>query len=841
MKKGLVILMAIAMLFAMSTAALAVQEENQLPGHTNALPGKGNIVANTYTPVASDTANPLSVKDYKYYEQGLVTTTTVFAPYGGGNGLSTHVYGTWNSPYTMGIDGYNYNDSQDYVETGKMAGTAAPKTFPINPYFLNAITNMFTGYGMSGMLVDTNSDGVKESVATMQKPVFQSGPHGGYLTSTHRCRECHAVHRAAGKFKLLRSDTRFEACDWCHGTGAGSGYNIQMDNNDLYTEEYNVGHTMGYGIDSGKWKAPDDTYPAFTPNYYMGGFSCFDCHSPHANPARMIGFDANGEPIQSIVDLVSGNVYNIGNPGHDMFAVGGKGFAQTSMDPADPKLAWVPALGGPLPNKAKPYYLAGSWLLIKDPDKEIASRAYTNVPVDVWSLSSAINGLPSYTTGALAPFAEFDSLGASTKVKDANVDIAAGAEIPDSVYSDGKFGFALNEFDATKSYPVNKVPINWNTPIGSAAMLETTQMFGFGAQSVTNPLGMANPAVTFDPKQYGYNVRNPFCKSVMIDEFCTDCHDGNAGLSTVAAPLFSEDRALRGQTVTGDNTGNSISTTVTGNVSDWKGSYDIGYGHDESSRHCGRTMEFNPEDGYDMGPKCRNCHKGSTGCGACHNDDPTSPGDGVTTTTASAAADNHRAGISYLFAEMFAMGNQADPGNPMFSWATPSAVDSYYRLTTYDPFITSTGLDNQMAQVNTSTSFGGLSTTANMYKNSRTVDWSTTDWRASSGVSSTNAACSDDGLSWPHRTLGWKMLKDDLFGIDPQGVSNTAGAPRVITAGQARTGVFGNGIKAHDLDSVCLDCHNPTVWGATSTSNHTDDINNPADNMNDELLLRGLP
>ncbi len=61
-------------------------------------------------------------------------------------------------------------------------------------------------------------------------------------------------------------------------------------------------------------------------------------------------------------------------------------------------------------------------------------------------------------------------------------------------------------------------------------------------------------------------------------KFCTDCHDGNAGLHTVKAPLFSEDRALRGQSE-GLN-GSTIDDTTT-----WKGDYDLAYGHDAAPRH----------------------------------------------------------------------------------------------------------------------------------------------------------------------------------------------------------------------------------------------------------------
>ena len=540
MKKGLVILMAISMLFAMGSMALAA----------------GDIQPKGYD---------ISAADYKeYIQKGSPSEISItgFTH----EDTSTHLYGTWNSPYTLGLDGYNYNDSQDYVDTGKQEPLAgSPTTYPINPQMEDAIVGMFTAAGMGGMIMDDTSTGTKYIPGQLAGD-FTSGPHGGYLTSTHRCRECHAVHRAAGKFKLLRSDTRFEACDWCHGTGAGSGFNIQMDNNDNYTEEYNVGHTMGFGVTSGKWKAPDDTYPAFTPNYWQGGFSCFDCHSPHANPARMLGYDATGEPIESIVDVMTGQTYNLGNPGHDMYTKGGDGYAKTDMSDPNPmnwKVAWVPALGGPLPNKSKPYYLAGSWLLIKNPDREIAANTYNNVPVDIWSVNSM---MPNGT----APF----GMGST---KDATITaIAAGTEIPDSVTMN------LNEYSATQGFPVNKTPIDWNNPIGSASILEDTQMYGFAPQGVPtgNPMMPMNTFAMaglsqFDGDDYGNNVRNPFCKSLIVDEFCTDCHDGNAGLHTQQAPLFSEDRALR----------SSLVSTGTTDTANFKTFYDLAYGHDTSVRH----------------------------------------------------------------------------------------------------------------------------------------------------------------------------------------------------------------------------------------------------------------
>jgi len=298
----------------------------------------------------------------------------------------------------------------------------------------------------------------------------------------------------------------------------------------------------------------------------MGGFSCFDCHSPHANPARIMGYDQNGKPIESIVKLDTGEVYNMGNPGHDMGDAGGNGFADAASGDG---VYWVPALGGPLPGKSKPYYLAGSWLLIKNPDREIADNTETGLSVNIFTQEASSTQSQESKTyvdghyiggrdsgmywGDLVP----DDITTSTLL--GTDTIYPGQEIPDYIDQ------ALLEFDEDTSYPVNKMPTDWNNPIGSASIQDFTNMFNFAAPS----------------SDYGTNTRNPFCKSLIVDEFCTDCHDGNGGLHTVQAPLFSEDRALREQTVTsGDG-----ETSVTASGTNFKGSYDLAYGHDAAIRH----------------------------------------------------------------------------------------------------------------------------------------------------------------------------------------------------------------------------------------------------------------
>ena len=203
-------------------------------------------------------------------------------------------------------------------------------------------------------------------------------------------------------------------------------------------------------------------------------------------------------------------------------------------------------------------------------------------------------------------------------------------------------------------------------------------------------------------------------------------------------------------------------------------------------------MVFNPEDEQDFGPHCRNCHKGSSRCSACHN----------TSATGVVRYDNTLGANNATNRSTFTMG------------------------------LTSTGVANPLGgRGNEALSFS--SSDYGFFKKSQTVNWST-DWRNSDtamSVADVKAICSDDGFSWPHRTLGWKMLKDDLFGLDFDGTQVAVGAFR--TDGTTT-------YTAHDLDSVCLDCHNPTIWNATGPT-HVDTPGSSTDNYNDELLTRGLP
>lgn len=39
-----------------------------------------------------------------------------------------------------------------------------------------------------------------------------ANPHGGYSSTSNKCKVCHAVHRAEGAYYLLRADSQSDAC-----------------------------------------------------------------------------------------------------------------------------------------------------------------------------------------------------------------------------------------------------------------------------------------------------------------------------------------------------------------------------------------------------------------------------------------------------------------------------------------------------------------------------------------------------------------------------------------------------------------------------------------------------
>ncbi len=138
-----------------------------------------------------------------------------------------------------------------------------------------------------------------------------------------------------------------------------------------------------------------------------------------------------------------------------------------------------------------------------------------------------------------------------------------------------------------------------------------------------------------------------------------------------------------------------------------------------------------------------------------------------------------------------------------------------------------------------------------------------------SAVAGLSGKCIDGGFSFPHRTLGANMLKDEIFGVDFDGTAIAAGDTRSAladldynnyAAGWYQTWESENttdALRADDievgdlawiesgeqfyadtvenLDSVCIDCHgDSTYWNGDNT-----DFQNADGGW--DLLLKGLP
>lgn len=72
---------------------------------------------------------------------------------------------------------------------------------------------------------------------------YTTNPHGGYDSTTNKCKVCHAVHRAEGAYYLLRADTQDDACSYCHIGGSAHSRKVVYDlAGTIYTTN---GHTIG--------------------------------------------------------------------------------------------------------------------------------------------------------------------------------------------------------------------------------------------------------------------------------------------------------------------------------------------------------------------------------------------------------------------------------------------------------------------------------------------------------------------------------------------------------------------------------------------------------------------
>ncbi len=143
---------------------------------------------------------------------------------------------------------------------------------------------------------------------------------------------------------------------------------------------------------------------------------------------------------------------------------------------------------------------------------------------------------------------------------------------------------------------------------------------------------------------------------------------------------------------------------------------------------------------------------------------------------------------------------------------------------------------------------GAYTTTINAAVAGRTNFTPQTYYR-SSAVANLNGQCLDGGFSFPHRTLGKDMLKDELYGVDFDGSVIAPGDVRgaaigtmtnqYLVEGNAATSIVPavqtdtaglTGQAAENLDSVCIDCHGDgTYWNGDNAL------------LEREMMLKGLP
>lgn len=162
-----------------------------------------------------------------------------------------------NDPSTTSSDNFTYTESSTATPPGSGYNPATPSTLPQGG-----------AYGASRWSYKDNHDSAAKlegSYRAYQNQTNQlydwdstkrdSGPHGGYDTTSNKCKTCHAVHRATGTFALMRVDTPDEACDYCHlGDHRHSVVDAYWGANTIYPSN---GHTIGAGEeipDSSVWQ-----------------------------------------------------------------------------------------------------------------------------------------------------------------------------------------------------------------------------------------------------------------------------------------------------------------------------------------------------------------------------------------------------------------------------------------------------------------------------------------------------------------------------------------------------------------------------------------------------------
>ncbi len=136
--------------------------------------------------------------------------------------------------------------------------------------------------GYSAFNGTVGSDGVTPIPAGLG---YTSSPHGGYDTTTNKCKVCHAVHRAEGAYYLLRADSQDDACSYCHIGGSAHSSIVVYDLNPAGIDTTN-GHTIGAAC-----SVPDSSVRQYAQAVTLNGVDCDG--NPISEIIQVRAYDAN--------------------------------------------------------------------------------------------------------------------------------------------------------------------------------------------------------------------------------------------------------------------------------------------------------------------------------------------------------------------------------------------------------------------------------------------------------------------------------------------------------------------------------------------------------------------
>ncbi len=113
----------------------------------------------------------------------------------------------------------------------------------------------------------------------------RKGPHGGYTSTTSKCRTCHTVHAAPAEgTKLLPAATIRSTCESCHdGTGGQGVYGVIKARTgfDPSTDPGGSAHRIEAGVTEIPGGSASGGVREATFSGPGGALTCSDCHSPH--------------------------------------------------------------------------------------------------------------------------------------------------------------------------------------------------------------------------------------------------------------------------------------------------------------------------------------------------------------------------------------------------------------------------------------------------------------------------------------------------------------------------------------------------------------------------------